>query len=148
MLLLRIAVWGILPGLLAAQVAITGRVVDETGAGVDGARVEMRAAGLAFAASSDRAGNFRLPLPAAGEYTIRAERLGFYLYQGKPRTFESGPSDLTITLNHLQAFSDRIDVVYSPPAIDPAQPADRKELANNEIITVPYPAPHDYRNAL
>jgi len=34
-------------------------------------------------ASSDLAGNFRLNLPAAGEYAIRAERLGFYLYQGQ-----------------------------------------------------------------
>ena len=88
------------------------------------------------------------PSPHRASTAIRAERLGFYLFQGKPRQFEPGPSELTITLNHLQEFSDRIDVVYSPPAIDPAQPADRKELDNTEIITVPYPAPHDYRNAL
>jgi hypothetical protein len=138
-----------LPSLLSAQVAITGRVVDETGAGVDGARVELRAAsGTTAAASSDRAGNFRVNLPTAGEYTIRAERLGFYLYQGKPREFEAGPSELTVTLNHVQEFSDHIDVVYSPQAIDPAQPEERKELDNTEILNIPYPAPQDYRNAL
>src|SRR5262249_36022985 len=144
-----ILVWGALPCLLSAQVAITGRVVDETGAGVDGARVELRAAaGTAVAASSDRAGNFRVNLPAAGEDSIRAERLGFYLYQGKPREFGPGGGELTITLNHLQEFSDHIDVVYSPPAIDPAQPAERKELDNTEILNIPYPSPNDYRNAL
>src|SRR5260370_7948598 len=36
----------------------------------------------------------------------------------------------------------------SPPAIDPQQTAERKELANTEIESVPYPAPQDYRNAL
>lgn len=149
MRLQAILLWCALPSLLCAQIAITGRVVDETGAAVDGARVELRdAAGAATAASSDRAGNFRLLLPAAGEYTIRAERLGFFLYQGKPRQFEPGGGDLTVVMNHLQEFADHIDVVYSPPAIDPAQPSDRKELDNAEIMTVPYPAPHDYRNAL
>src|SRR5262245_58602116 len=149
MQLRAILVWWALPYLLSAQVAITGKVVDETGAAVEGARVEVRGtAGPASSAASDRAGTFKLTLPSDGEYTIRAERLGFYLYQGKPRHFEPGPGDLTIVMNHLQEFSDHIDVAYSPPAIDPAQPADRKELDNTEILTVPYPAPHDYRNAL
>jgi hypothetical protein len=144
-----LAILAALPTLVFAQVAITGRVVDETGAAVDGARVEVRGPeGTPVSVSSDRAGNFRVALPAAGEYVIRAERHGFFLYQGKPRLFESGPSDLTITLNHVQEFADHVDVVYSPPAIDPTQPAERKELDNAEILTVPYPAPHDYRNAL
>jgi hypothetical protein len=130
-------------------VAITGRVLDETGAGVDGARVELRAEGSPpLAASSDRAGNFRMNLPVAGDYSIRAERLGFYLFQEKAKRFVAGAGELIITLNHLQEFSDRVDVVYSPPAIDPSQPSDRKELNNTEILNVPYPAPHDYRNAL
>src|SRR5947208_2674516 len=112
MRLLPALVFGILPCLASAQVAITGRVVDETGAGVDGARIELRGADdRAIAASSDRAGNFKLTLAAPGEYRIRAERLGFYLFEGKPRQFEPGPSELTVTLNHLQEFSDRIDVV-------------------------------------
>src|SRR5689334_7973160 len=119
--------------LCLSQVAITGRVVDETGAGVDGARVELRPAyGAAIAASSDRARSFRVTLPAAGDYTIKAERLGFYLFQGKPRAFDGNAAELTITLNHLQDFADKVDVVYSPPAIDPAQPAQRRELDNQE----------------
>jgi hypothetical protein len=137
-------------GQLYAQVAITGRVVDETGAGVAGARVELRALSGdgTSAASSDRAGNFQMVLVAAGDYAIQAERLGFYLYRGSSRRFEPGPGELTIVLNHLQEFADHIDVVSSPPAVDPTQPAERKELHNTEIETIPYPAPQDYRNAL
>lgn len=132
-----------------AQVAVSGRVVDETGAAVAGAAIELRAPGQAvLSASSDLAGHFSLSLPAGGDYAIRAERKGFYVYQAASQRFEEAPSELTITLNHLQDFSDRIDVTYSPPAIDPKQPADSKELDNTEIQSVPYAAPQDYRNAL
>jgi hypothetical protein len=136
---------------LAAQVVIAGRVVDENGTGIDGARVEMRltpGGPPAGAASSDAAGNFRLTLPTVGEYSIQADRLGFFVYIGKAPAFEAGTNQLTLRLNHLQEFSDKIDVTYSPPAIDPQQTSERKELANAEIEGVPYPAPQDYRNAL
>lgn len=135
---------------LRAQVAIAGRVVDENGAAVGGAIVELRAVAGAFLAtvSSDPAGNFRASLPAAGEYRIRAERVGFFLYAGRGQEFEAGSQQLTIRLNHLREFADRIDVTYSAPAIDPQQTSERKELTNTEIQGVPYPAPQDYRNAL
>ena len=135
---------------MQAQVTIAGRVVDENGAAVGGVRVELRSAGGAPAAtaSSDPAGNFRAVLPAPGEYDIRVERLGFFLYTGHGQPFEDGAHQLTIRLNHLQEFADKVDVTYSPPAIDPQQTSERKELTNTEIQAVPYPAPQDYRNAL
>ena len=124
--------------------------MDETGAGIAGARVELRTDpdSTAVTASSDTAGNFKLQAPAAKQYLVRAERLGFFLYRGKLENVDSGTHELVITLNHVQEFSDHVDVVYSPPAIDPKQPAERKELDNKEIQAVPYPAPQDYRNSL
>ncbi|MGD0499446.1 MAG: carboxypeptidase regulatory-like domain-containing protein [Bryobacteraceae bacterium] len=139
----------LLCAVLHAQVAMTGRVVDETGAAVEGARIELRpAAGPIVSAPSDPAGNFSLTLPAAGEYAIRAERQGFYVYQGPARRFEEGPSQLTIALNHLQEFSERVDVTVSPAVIDPQQAAAHKEIDGRQALTVPFPAPQDYRNAL
>ena len=90
-----------LSACLQAQIDVAGRVVDETGAGIEGARVEFRptAGGSVVPVSSDPAGNFRANLPSEGEYAVVAERQGFYLYQGK-QTFASGPSQLTVTLNH------------------------------------------------
>jgi Carboxypeptidase regulatory-like domain len=131
----------------SAQIPITGRIVDETGAPVPGARIEFQSPEFTVAASSDRAGNFLLTLPAPGNYAIRADRLGFYRFQAKPTPFDAA-REFTIALNHLQEFSERIDVTASSPAIDPAQPSDHKELDNTEIQTVPYPAQQDYRNAL
>ena len=133
-----------------AQTAVSGRVVDETGAAVGGARVELRpaAGGAAAVTSSDLAGNFSLSLAATGEYEIRADRQGFYQFHTAGQRFDEPVTLLTITLNHQQEFSERIDVTYSPPAIDPQQASDHKELDNAEIQAVPYPAPQDYRASL
>ncbi|MEO8371898.1 MAG: carboxypeptidase-like regulatory domain-containing protein, partial [Candidatus Solibacter sp.] len=145
----RIAVAACAFGTLAyAQVSVAGRVVDENGTAVAGARVELRSGPFISTVSSDPAGNFRANLPEAGAYDVRAERAGFFVYSGKGHPFEADGQQLTIRLNHLQEFSDRIDVVYSPPAIDPQQTSERKELTNAEILAVPYPAPQDYRSAL
>ncbi|HXA52040.1 MAG TPA: TonB-dependent receptor [Candidatus Acidoferrum sp.] len=134
---------------LQAQVAISGRVLDENSAPVEGARIEFRVAETIRAvASSDGAGNFRAVLLSPGDYTVRVERLGFFVFTGSHQTFEDGANQLTIRMNHLQEFADKVDVTYSPPAIDPQQTSGRKELANTEIESVPYPAPQDYRNAL
>ncbi len=139
----------VLCAVASGQATISGRVVDETGAAVTGARVELRADGAVSAvASSDAAGKFNLNAFAPGDYQVRAERQGFYVFQGRSQRFDAGPAQLTIILNHEQEFSDRIDVTASSPAIDPQQPSDHKELDNTEIESVPYPAPQDYRNAL
>jgi len=132
----------------ADPAAVSGRVTDERGSAVSGVRVELRAQppGLPVTASSDAAGNFKLAL-APGEYDVRAERLGFYLFHSAVR-FAAGANELTITLNHLQDLPERIDVKASASAIDPEQPSDRKELDNTEMLAVPYAAPADYRSAL
>ncbi|MGP8245227.1 MAG: carboxypeptidase regulatory-like domain-containing protein [Bryobacteraceae bacterium] len=135
-------------GLLAAQTNLAGRVVDETGAGVAGAGVEFRGASSSVSASTDSAGNFRVTLPAAGEYEIRAERQGFYVFHEAGRMLDADTEHITITLNHQREFSERVDVNASPPVVDPAQPADHREVDNTEMLNVPYPAPQDYRNAL
>jgi len=143
-----IAAWTCCAGLYAQQAAVTGRVVDENGGAVGGAQVSWRGAGGVVTASSDPAGNFRAVLPAAGEYALRVERPGFFVFTDARHAVEAGSQQVTIRLNHLQEFADKIDVTYSPPAIDPQQTSERKELTNTEIQGVPYPAPQDFRNAL
>lgn len=131
-----------------AGVSVPGRVVDETGAPVSGARVEARTdSGPAARASSDLAGNFALELPSAGPYSLRAERLGFYALETQPQALEAG-RPLLLTLNHLQEFHEQVEVRASSAVMDAQQPADRKELTGAEIQAVPYPGPQDYRNAL
>ncbi len=135
-------------GLLDAQMNLGGRVIDETGTGIAGVAVEFRGASASSATSTDSAGNFRLTLPAAGEYEIRAVRQGFYVFHEAGRLLDADTEHITIVLNHQQEFSERVDVNASPPVVDPVQPADRREVDNTEMLNVPYAAPEDYRNAL
>lgn len=135
---------------LTAQVTIAGKVVDENSRAVAGVRVELRLSSSAQprAAISDVSGNFAMALEESGDYLLRAERQGFYLIQENRVRIEDGVNHLAITLNHLQEFSESVDVTYSPPAIDLAEPSERRQLDNVEILTVPYPAPQDLRNSL
>ncbi|MCL5745259.1 MAG: carboxypeptidase-like regulatory domain-containing protein [Acidobacteria bacterium] len=135
---------------LTAQVTVAGKVADENNRAVAGARVELKLSGSAQsrAAISDVSGNFAMALEESGDYLLRAERQGFYLIQEKRIRIEDGVNHLAITLNHLQEFSESVDVTYSPPAIDLAEPSERRQLDNVEILTVPYPAPQDLRNSL
>jgi hypothetical protein len=41
-----------------------------------------------------------------------------------------------------------VDVVESPPAIDPVQISSKEELTGAELIDIPYPGPNDYHDAL
>jgi hypothetical protein len=139
-----------------AQITVSGRVTDETGVAVSGARVVLHANPLPgigtavppdIAASSDLAGNFSLAAPA-GVYDIRVEREGFYVFNLRSQTIAEEQSQFAITLNHQQEYPEKIEVKDSPPGIDPQQPADRRSLTSTEIQAIPYSAPQDYRNAL
>ncbi|MGH9659806.1 MAG: carboxypeptidase regulatory-like domain-containing protein, partial [Bryobacteraceae bacterium] len=131
---------------LAAQVKVAGKVADENGVAVAGARVEFRRQS-AVAAVSDLAGRFALDLPAAGSWSVHAERPGFFVFDG-PAQLSAGDNQIQITLNHAQEFFQQVDVAYSAPAIDLQQPAEQKQLTGVEILEVPYPASQDVRNAM
>jgi hypothetical protein len=129
-------------------VSLAGRVVDENAISVAGARVEVYSGDVHASAVSDGAGVFSMQLPSAGEYQVRAEQEGFFVYSTKSISFREGSNQLTITMNHLREFAESVDVVYSPPVIDPQQPDEQKQLNTVEILAVPYPASQDLRSAL
>jgi hypothetical protein len=134
-----------LAGAVRAEVVVQGRVTDENGAAVAGARVT--AGGLA-PVSSDRTGSFSLRAPAPGDYTFSAEREGFFALQRQVVHLADGMNEVTLVLNHQREFVEQVDVVYSPPAIDPEQPAAQQSLTNMQVLEVPFAAAHDLRNAL
>src|SRR5881394_3870365 len=94
-ILVRLALLApLLCSIAHGQVAISGRVVDENGAAVAGSRVELRLreGDPPVTASSDAAGNFRAIVPAAGEYAVKVERAGFFLYTGRGVMLEAAGS--------------------------------------------------------
>src|SRR5713101_6402801 len=134
--------------LAAAQVSVAGRVVDENGVSVPGVKVEAVSGATRTSAITDSAGAYNLEASSPGEYEIRAEHEGFFIYSGKSVSLREGSNQLTITLNHLQELTESVEVKYSPPVIDPQQPDEQKQLNNVEILAVPYPAAQDMRSAL
>lgn len=126
-----------------ASVTVTGSVVDETGNPVAGARVSTDAA----AATTDAAGEFRFDIPDAGEYQLRVQREGYFLFLNKSVHFDPA-SPFEIHLVHLKELSESIDVPYSPPVVDPDQTTEVKRLDGQAILNLPYAAAQDYRRAL
>ncbi|MBI3698684.1 MAG: TonB-dependent receptor [Acidobacteria bacterium] len=134
----------LLPGA-RADVAILGRVVDENGVAVAGARVAI--AGFP-PVRSDPTGRFTWNTPSPGEYLVSADQEGFFALKNQRIRVGEGENELTLVLNHQREFVEQVDVVYSPPAIDPEQPAAQQKLTGIEILEVPFAAAHDLRNAL
>ncbi|MFN0170535.1 MAG: carboxypeptidase regulatory-like domain-containing protein [Bryobacteraceae bacterium] len=134
--------------LSVGAVQVTGKVSDETGVAVPGARLELRSAGgKPFTAVTDVAGLFSISVAEPGRYFVRCEREGFFRYQGESTLAPEG-SHLSVILNHLEDLVQKVDVVYSAPELDPQQTSEKKQLNSIQILEVPYPASQDVRNAM
>ncbi len=138
------------PSLPAAESELRGRVVDENGLAVAGATLTLQGGGQSspIIVSSDESGRFVLRFLQTGSYQLKVERVGFYAYT-VPVLEVRGPADrLEVVLNHRQEFEETVEVAYSAPAIDPQETAAQKTMTSEEIIDIPYPASHDFRNSL
>src|SRR5260221_8018762 len=105
----------------AAEVGVSGKIVDENGLAVAFAKVEARAtpSSPAAAAISDIAGGFSLQLAAPGEYLVHAQRPGFFVF-GRGAEGRDGSKHIHITLDHLQGFFPSGGVSHSGPTNEPS----------------------------
>src|SRR5665213_2720787 len=143
-----------MPALVwAAGMALTvaGRVVDENGAPVPKARIQVARPDSPghplLSTDSDAAGAFHLEIEDRGIYRIQIDCDGYFQFLD-PGVRLSEDVPVEIRLNHLKELAESMDVRYSAPAIDPEQTSDTKQLHSPEIQNVPYPASQDYRSAL
>jgi hypothetical protein len=128
---------------LSAQIVVTGKVVDENGAPVSNAVITIGKT----AAASEPTGEFRLELPSSGEYPVRAEHEGFFVFLAAALSIVA-ESPLEIRLSHIKELAESIDVNYSPPVIDLQQTSDSKQIDSQEILNLPIQNSQDYRSAL
>jgi len=72
-----------------------------------------------------------------GVYELRAEKEDFYAFvQNDLRVGEA--ATLEITLNHREEFVQHVNVIYSPPTIDPAKTVSSETLTRGKIyLTTP-----------
>ncbi|MGA8442493.1 MAG: TonB-dependent receptor, partial [Candidatus Sulfotelmatobacter sp.] len=124
-------------------------VSDENGVAVGLARVELQPPppALALRCETDFAGRCEFTNLSTQTYELRVEKIGFYAIS------QSGVqvgviANVDVTLSHQQEAREVVNVAESAPAIDPAQVSTKEELTGAQIVDIPYPGAHDYRNAL
>src|SRR5829696_1673316 len=77
-ILVVLAMMGLVTPLRAQTASLTGRIINREGKPVTGATIEARTgATIVATATSDETGNYRLTVPQAGTYLVRARKLGF-----------------------------------------------------------------------
>jgi len=128
---------------------LTVTVTDENGLAVGSARVQLQAPppALPLRCGTDFAGHCEFTSLASGSYDLRVEKTGFYAVV-QPEVQVGLTANVDVTLSHQQEAREVVNVVESPPAIDPAQISAKEELTGSELIDIPYPGSHDYHNAL
>ena len=96
-----------LPRMVVAQVALSGRILDENNVAVQGAALTLRPQAPAHEAfarhiRSDPTGAFAFLIPKPGQYFLRAEHEGFFLLENLPVELKEGENEITVVLNHLR----------------------------------------------
>ncbi len=117
------------PAALPAQQPVNGpalvglhvEVVDENGAAVPSARITLTPSqGSPLHGETDYAGRKEFSDLPPGNYSLQVEKEGFFaVTQTEIHVGEVASAE--VTLNHIREFSEQVNVVYSPPAIDPAK---------------------------
>ncbi len=131
-----------------ARVELHVAVVDENGAAVPSARVTLTPAqGTPLHGDTDYAGRAEFPGLAPGDYFLRVEKEGFFALT-RQVIHVGEVSNADVTLNHTREYSEQVNVVYSPPAIDPTKTQASEKLSGDDIIDLPFPVTRDVRTAL
>ncbi len=139
---------------LAAQITaapssgFTIAVTDENGLAVPAARVLLRKPPAPpLHCETEFSGRCRFATIAPGIYQLHIEKEGFYALT-QPQFEVTRGAVLDIVLYHQQEVREVVNVQESTPAIDPAQIAAQQTLSGLDVLNIPYPTTHDYRNVL
>jgi hypothetical protein len=122
-------------------------VLDENNVAVSSARLILSQGEAVFRGESDYAGRYEFADLAAGVYELRVEKEGFYALVRKEVQVGQTES-IEVALSHQREFVERVNVTYSPPAVDPARTTSNEALNQEAIINLPYQVTRDIRYAL
>ena len=124
-------------------------VTDENGVAVPAAVVQISSLQqpVPVRCQTDFAGHCAFNNLSPQSYQLRIEKQGFYATV-LPDLQPQNTGHLDVILSHQQEVREVVNVQEPTPEINPAQIASKEELTGMDIIDVPYPATHDYRNVL
>ena len=135
-------------GQLIRSGQLTITVLDENAVAVRNARITLQPPPPAKALVCETAPSGRCsfsPVPA-GESSVSVEKEGYYniIMSVDPAT----TSELEITIGHLKEIKEVVDVHETAPMIDSTQTQSEERLTGMDVLNIPYPSTHDYRNVL
>ena len=132
----------------SSKLALTIAVTNENGVAVPSARVSLQQLGSApVRCQTDFSGRCRFFPLSPGTYQLRIEKEGYYVLQ-EPSVPVLHSGSLEVSLTRQLEVREEVNVVESPPAIDPAQISSQERLSGLDVLDIPYPVTHDYRNVL
>jgi outer membrane receptor protein involved in Fe transport len=120
--------------------ALTGKVIDESGAALPGVSIEIRGTTLIGGAHllvTDKAGRFRLPQIPPGVYTVVVSLQGFQTVKREELTVTLGNTvDVPISLK-TETISETVEVIGEAPTIDVTSAATSTNLPNEILQNLP-----------
>ena len=124
-------------------------VTDENGVAVPSALVQLTPPQQSnlLRCETTFAGRCSFTALPPGSYQLRVEKQGFYVTT-LPGVQPESTATIDVTLSHQQEVREVVNVEESVPAIDPAQISSKEQITGLDVIDIPYPATHDYRNVL
>ena len=126
---------------------VTLTVADENGLPVPGAQVTVSEPGRqALQLQTNYAGRCVYSPHQDAPYQVLVEKPGFY--QATDRISDVHLESIEVVLKYEQVVRQEVDVVASPPGIDPQQTSDKSVMNTPEIVNIPYPTSRDIRNLL
>ena len=85
-----------------AEVRLTGRVTDANSAPVSGARIALQSPAVSLQTVSDPTGVFQFDLTAPGDYSLSAEREGYFQIKDRAIQLKDGADEVTLVLNPVR----------------------------------------------
>lgn len=138
-----------------AQVRVAGRVTNENNLPVAGARITLTdiPATKSWEAISDPTGEILFQLPAAGDYSLKVDREGFYVFSepliavpaippGEP------PFELHIALQSIYEIRSTVEVKGNPGVADMDRVTPQTTLSSRTLYDVPFPNQNSLRSGL
>src|SRR5207247_2263711 len=114
-------------------------VIDENGVAVPAARVLISSPQIpGLRCVTDFWCGCRVLNLPAGTYLIDVEKQDYYSLTLSSMQFPA-TAKMEMTLSHQQVVRELVNVVESPPAIDPAQISSVEKLSGLDIVNIPYP---------
>ena len=128
--------------------SLSGTVEDETRQPVPGVEVTLTSGTMMQRTTTNDLGQFRFDSVLPGDVLLDFDKAGFFRLNSYAVTMNTGPTEVTVTMNHEYEVRSQVDVVSTPHEVIPEQTRHEEELVAREIREEPVPSSHTLQNFL